>query len=69
MLEQLQTWWQTVTPETQEAIQTGGLVLAALLGGQFLGMMVARTLRAWNFDAAVRLPNSPPSDLDADPAT
>jgi hypothetical protein len=61
----LQTWWQTVTPETQELIQTGGIVLAALLGGQFLGMMVARTLRAWNFDAAVRLPGASPH-LDSD---
>jgi hypothetical protein len=66
VFDELQTWWQTVTPETQEAIQTGGIVLAALLGGQFLGMMVARTLRAWNFDAAVRLPNSAPSGLEAD---
>jgi hypothetical protein len=66
VFDELQTWWQNTTPETQEALQTGGLVLVALLGGQFLGMMVARTLRAWNFDAALRLPTSPPPGLEAD---
>ncbi|HTU18594.1 MAG TPA: hypothetical protein VMG10_11085 [Gemmataceae bacterium] len=57
MLDELRAWWQTMTPQTHEAIQTGGLVIAALLGGQFLGSIVARALRAKNFDAALRLPS------------
>jgi hypothetical protein len=60
MLEQLQTWWQSTTPETRSALLDAGLVVAALLGGQFLGAMVARALRARNFDAALRLQGSPP---------
>jgi hypothetical protein len=59
VLEELQTWWQNLGPEVQEAIRTGGLVLAALLGGHFLGVMVTALLRSKNFDAALRLPGSP----------
>src|SRR5690242_5172741 len=29
--DELRTWWQNTTPEVQSALQTGGLVLAALL--------------------------------------
>jgi hypothetical protein len=58
MLDELQTWWQNTTPETRTALQNGGLVLAAFLGGHFLGAMVARALRARNFDAVLRLPGS-----------
>jgi hypothetical protein len=65
VFDELQRWWQTLTPEIQEAVQTGGIVVAALLGGQFLGMMVARTLRSWNFDASLRLSSAPPGP-DAD---
>jgi hypothetical protein len=57
-LEEVQNWWQNATPEMRAAFQTGGLVVAALLGGHFLGSMVARALRARNFDAALRLPRS-----------
>jgi hypothetical protein len=42
------------------------VVLAALLGGYLLGVLVARTLRSWNFDAALRLPGSSPPNLEAD---
>jgi hypothetical protein len=66
MLEQLQTWWQNTTPETQTAFQAAGSVLGALLGGHFLGAMVARALRARNFDEALRLPGSSPTGPDAD---
>jgi hypothetical protein len=58
MLNELQTWWQNTTPEMQAAVQTGGLVLAALVGGHFLGAIVARVLRARNFDEALRVPGS-----------
>ncbi len=58
MLDQLQTWWQNSTPETQAALQEGSLLLVALLGGYFLGSIVARALRARNFDAALRLTSS-----------
>src|SRR5262245_49195272 len=58
MLEELQTWWQNTTPEMQANLLDGSLVLVALLGGHFLGVMVARGLRNRNFDAALRLPGS-----------
>jgi hypothetical protein len=66
MLDELQTWWQNTTPETRTALQTGGLVLAALLGGHFLGSMLARALRARNFDAALRPPGSSSPGAGAD---
>jgi hypothetical protein len=66
VLDELQTWWQNTTPETRAALQDVGLALAALLGGYFLGTMVARALRAWNFDAVLRLPASSPPGVEAD---
>ena len=54
MLNELQTWWQDTTPETRAALWEGGLALAALLGGHVLGALVARSLRARNFDAVLR---------------
>src|SRR2546430_687950 len=58
MFDELRTWWQNTTPETAVLVRQGGLMLAALLGGHYLGSMVARALRARNFDAALRLPGS-----------
>jgi hypothetical protein len=54
MLDELQTWWQNIPPEIRELLPDGLLVLAALLGGHFIGAMVARALRNRNFDAALR---------------
>jgi len=56
MLDELQTWWQNTTSETQSLIQDGLLVFVAILAGHFLDLMVTRALRAKNFDAALRLP-------------
>lgn len=67
MLDELQSWWQSTTPEMQANLQTGGIVVAALLGGFFIGGLVARTLRNRNFDALVRLPglaSAPDPDRD-----
>src|SRR5207244_6958745 len=64
MLDELQNWWQQITPEMRAVGQQGGLVLVALIGGYFLGSMVARALRARNFDAALRLPGASPPATD-----
>jgi hypothetical protein len=61
MLDDLLTRWQNLNPETQAAVQTIGTMVVALLGGQVVGAMVARGLRARNFDAALRLPGSTPA--------
>ena len=45
MLDELQTWWQNTTPESRTSLQTACLVAAALLGGHFLGAMLALALR------------------------
>jgi hypothetical protein len=58
MLHELQVWWQATGPETQAVIREGGLVIVVLLAGYVLGNMVARNLRAMNFDALVRLTGS-----------
>jgi hypothetical protein len=60
MLHELETWWQNATPEMQSAIHQVGVVLAAFLGGLFLGGLVTRALRAKNFDAVLRLPGASP---------
>jgi hypothetical protein len=65
VLDQVQSYWQNITPETQALLRTVGLVAAALLGGHLLGALVARGLRARNFDAVLRLPGSTPGP-DAD---
>jgi hypothetical protein len=65
MLEELQKWWQTVSPETMEHLKEGGAVLAALLGGHLLGAVVTRALRVRKFDVALGLPNSAPPAAEA----
>ena len=66
MLQELETWWQNTTPEMQAATREGGLVVAMLLAGHLFGGVVARVLRARNFDAALRMPGyratGPPTD-------
>jgi hypothetical protein len=57
MFDNFQEWWQNALPQIQAAIPDGILVLGALLGGHVLGGMVSRSLRARNFDAALRLPD------------
>lgn len=66
MPEELRDWLQSLSPETRQAIQTGGLVIAALLAGHFLGVMAARILREKKFDAFLRLPGSPPPGAEAE---
>jgi hypothetical protein len=66
MLDDVQTWWQNTSPQLQAVIQFGSVVVLALLAGHFLAALVARTLRAHHFDAALRLPASvaPPPEAE-----
>jgi hypothetical protein len=61
MFEELQSWWRSTTPESQAVALAVSLIILALLGAHFLGGLVERALRAHNFDAALRLPGSPPA--------
>jgi hypothetical protein len=65
MLEQVQAWWQNATPETQALVREISLLLGALLGGQVLGGIVARTLRRRDFDSVLRVPGATPLGPDA----
>lgn len=58
-LAECQAWWDGLNPQWQVALQVGGILLLGLVAGHVLGSLVARTLRAKNFDAALRLPGSP----------
>src|SRR5262245_9080178 len=66
MFDELTTWWQNTTPQTQATIRDVGVVLVALLAGQFLGSLVARGLRARKFDVALRLPGAPQPTPEAE---
>ncbi|MCI0638757.1 MAG: hypothetical protein L0Y72_03200 [Gemmataceae bacterium] len=55
---EVQTWWQDASPETRLTFQSIGVVIGALLVGYIVGGMVTRSLRAKNFDAALRIPGS-----------
>jgi len=66
MPEEVLAYWNELTPEIKAAIQLVGVIAVALLAGHVVGAMVARTLRARNFDAALRLPTSSPVTPDAE---
>ncbi len=55
MPEELQSWWQNVSPETRALVVGGAVVLGALLGGHFLGVLVGRFLRARRFNSLFRV--------------
>jgi hypothetical protein len=59
MLDELTTWWQNTSPQTQATVRDVVVALAALVGGHLLGALVGRGLRARKFDVALRLPGSP----------
>jgi hypothetical protein len=66
MLDEVLVYWNELTPEIKTLIQSAGVAVVALLSGHILAAMVARTLRARNFDAALRLPTTTPVTPDAE---
>lgn len=66
MFYELETWWQSTTPEMQSAIQQGSVAVAALVCGYFLGAMVTRVLTGVKFDASLRLPSTSPPVPEAE---
>jgi hypothetical protein len=66
MLEQLQSWWENLTPEMRGYILDGAVALGALLGGHWLGKLVSRFLRAGRFNALFRVTREVPGGTDDD---
>jgi hypothetical protein len=66
MLEQLQSWWENLTPEMRGYILDGAVALGALLGGHWLGKLVGRFLRAGRFNALFRVTKEVPGGSDDD---
>ena len=66
MFYELETWWQSITPEMQAALQEGSVAVAALVCGYFLGAMVTRVLTGVRFDASLRLPSTSPTAPEVD---
>ena len=66
MLQDLQSWWQNLTPQMRAYILDGALALGALLGGHWLGVMVGRFLRGWRFNALFRVTRQVPGGSDDD---
>ncbi len=65
MHPEILNWWNSIPAEVKSGLQTGGIVLAALLVGYFVGSLVSRILRHRNFDAALRLPGSRTAETDS----
>jgi hypothetical protein len=59
-LNELQSWWNDLPPETRAYVWDGGVAFVALVGGFVIGRMVARTLRGLGFDAAFDLSGGGP---------
>src|SRR5947209_14680039 len=59
-LNELQSWWNDVPPETRAYVWDGCVAFVALLGGFVIGGLVGRTLRGLNFDAAFDLSGGAP---------
>jgi hypothetical protein len=59
-LNELQSWWNDVPPETRTYVWDGCVAFAALVGGFVIGGMVARTLRGLSFDVAFDLSGGGP---------
>jgi hypothetical protein len=59
-LNELQSWWNDLPPETRAYVWDGCIAFVALVGGFIIGGMVARTLRGLNFDAAFDLSGGGP---------
>jgi hypothetical protein len=66
MLQDLQSWWQNLTPQMRAYILDGVLAFGALLGGHWHGVMVARLLRGWRFNALFRVTRQVPGRSDDD---
>jgi hypothetical protein len=66
MFDEVQTWWQSVSPETQTAVQAGSALLLGLLAGHFLARLVWRGLQNLQFDATLRLPRSASAPAEAE---
>jgi hypothetical protein len=60
MVDELRSWWQNVGSDNQALLQDVGVVLVALVGGHFLGVIATRMLSSKNFDNALRLPGTAP---------
>lgn len=63
-MDKIQTWWQSIGPEAQTYVRNGGVLLAAVVGGSFIGWLVTRILTARNFDEVLRAPNSKAPETD-----
>jgi hypothetical protein len=63
-MEQLQSWWQNLTPETRAYILDGAVALGALLGGHLLGKIVGSFLRAGRFNSLFRVTREAPGGSD-----
>ena len=59
-LNDLQSWWNGLPPETRAYVWDGCVAFAALVGGFIIAGMVARTLRGLNFDGAFDLSGGGP---------
>ncbi|HEV3145050.1 MAG TPA: hypothetical protein VGZ47_14260 [Gemmataceae bacterium] len=55
MLEQLQSWWQNLSPEIRAHTINGAWGFGALVGGHLLGVLVGRFLRARRFNSLFRV--------------
>jgi hypothetical protein len=58
MFDEVQTWWRTMSPEIQTAVQAGSALLLGFLAGHLLANLVWRRLQNLHFDATLSLPRA-----------
>lgn len=56
VVDDILTWWQSQTAQTQALAQNACCGVVGLMAGHYLAVMVARYLRGLRFDAALQMP-------------
>jgi hypothetical protein len=66
MFDEVQTWWRSMSPEMQTAVQAGSALLLGFFAGNLLAKLVWRRLQNLNLDATLRLPRASPPPAEAE---
>ncbi len=66
MPEEIQSWWQNLSPQAHTIAVDAALAIGALLGGHLVAVVVTRFLRKRKFDSIFRISTPPTEAADDD---